>query len=195
MGQYYRIAFKHKGERTWKTTKTSWDFNNGAKLMEHSYIGNPFVENVKDIIFDVPTRLVWAGDYADEEKNGKNLYDIVSEIEDDIAKRAKLYVSNVEHVPNVKKRFLVNDSKKLFVDYSKPKTDRWGLRIDPLPLLTAEGNGRGGGDYCGMSMGIIGSWARDLIYVAENVPDGYKELEPNFFETREETKIGYVVLN
>jgi hypothetical protein len=38
--------------------------------------------------------------------------------------------------------------------------------LHPLPLLTAEGNGRGGGDFRGDDpQNLVGSWARDLISV------------------------------
>jgi hypothetical protein len=76
MGQYYKPLLKEKGTKNWKGFY-SWDFDNGAKLMEHSYIGNPFVSYIKKLILSTPTQVVWAGDYADNEK-GKdgNLYDL-----------------------------------------------------------------------------------------------------------------------
>jgi hypothetical protein len=49
-----------------------------------------------------------------------------------------------------------------------------------LPLLTAEGNGRGGGDYRGENENLIGSWARDIISVEMEIPDGYDELVCEF---------------
>jgi hypothetical protein len=87
--------------------------------------------------------------------------------------------------------YLVNETKGLYVDYEKVKpTTKWGHRIDPLPLLTAEGNGRGGGDYEGRNMKLVGSWARDVIYVTDNLPEGLTELIPAFeegdFEDEEE---------
>jgi len=71
-------------------------------------------------------------------------------------------------------RFIVNHSKKLFVDKWKvPNVNN--LFIHPLPLLTAEGNGLGGGDYQGNSK-LVGSWARDIISVEYTAPDGFQEL-------------------
>ena len=178
MGQYFKPMIKQKGDKNW-TAFNSWDFDNGAKLMEHSYIGNPFVSYIKKLILSTPTQVVWAGDYADNEK-GKdgNLYDLTDEVKPKYKKVGKQTLA--------KMRYLVSHSKKLYVDYSKVEKDTYGYRIDPLPLLTAEGNGRGGGDYEGSNMRLIGSWARDIISVEREIPIGYAEIIPNFKEGREE---------
>ena len=47
--------------------------------------------------------------------------------------------------------------------------------IHPLPLLTVEGNGRGGGDL-GQPPSWVGSWSRDVISVEEGVPEGFEQL-------------------
>lgn len=87
-------------------------------------------------------------------------------------------------------RWLINDDKKLFIDlWDLPCVD--GYRVHPLPLLTAEGNGRGGGDYSGLDMALVGSWSRDFIRVSEtNWPlledlkrHGYTQMSPLFMET------------
>ena len=52
-----------------------------------------------------------------------------------------------------------------------PEIKDWeGAKIHPLPLLTCEGNGRGGGDFRGDEKGIVGSWARDVISVEKTNP-------------------------
>ena len=177
MGQYYKPTLKPKGGRVWKCFNP-WDFNNGVKLMEHSYIGNAVTNYVKNLILRTPMRLVWAGDYADDEK-GKdaNLYFLFE------AKEPKDKSVPQESIESM--RYLVNHKKKLYVDYSKVEKDEYGYRIDPMPLLCAEGNGRGGGDYQGSAMSLIGSWARDLISVESEIPNGYTELVPSFREGEE----------
>lgn len=48
------------------------------------------------------------------------------------------------------------------------KEDDYGLKIHPLPLLTCEGNGRGGGDFRTENedyLKLIGSWARNRITI------------------------------
>jgi hypothetical protein len=82
--------------------------------------------------------------------------------------------------------YLVNYDKQEYVDKGKcPITDySWGnLKVHPLPLLTAEGNGRGGGDYHKESgMDYIGSWARCRLGLLEKLPEGFTEITPNFKE-------------
>jgi hypothetical protein len=71
-------------------------------------------------------------------------------------------------------RYVINHSKREFVDKTKvPNRDGW--YIHPLPLLTCEGNGKGGGDFRGDS-NLVGSWARDLISVYDTAPENYKEI-------------------
>ena len=59
-----------------------FDFGNSEKLMEHSYIGNSYVEAVMSLISDNSDLygypFAWVGDYADE-VNGKNLFDCAKE--------------------------------------------------------------------------------------------------------------------
>lgn len=76
----------------------------------------------------------------------------------------------------------MNHTKKLIVDMSTAAADSRGFRIHPLPLLTAEGNGRGGGDYHGAHETLVGSWARDVISIEKELPVGYTRLEVNFEE-------------
>ena len=177
MGQYYKPMLKPKGSEVWNCF-SPWDFDNGAKLMEHSYIGNSLTNYVKNLILHTPMCLVWAGDYADEEK-GKdtNLYCL---FEATNPKDQSVPQESIESMC-----YLVNHKKKLYVDYSKVEKDEYGYRIDPMPLLCAEGNGRGGGDYHGSAMNLIGSWARDLISVESEIPNGYTELVPSFREGEE----------
>jgi len=78
MGQYYMPISIDKKQFVY-----SHEYDNGLKLMEHSWIGNGFVGIVEDLIAEGGAwngdRIVWAGDYADEDKGRKNnLYSIVS---------------------------------------------------------------------------------------------------------------------
>jgi hypothetical protein len=79
-------------------------------------------------------------------------------------------------------KYLVNHTKKEFVDKSKvPNVDGW--RAHPLPLLTCEGNEEGNGDYYSEDgKEFIGVWSRDLISVESIKPKGYTEIKPDFKE-------------
>ena len=48
--------------------------------------------------------------------------------------------------------------------------------------MTAEGNGAGGGDYYGSNEILVGSWARDVISIDEEIPENYTELVCEFIE-------------
>jgi hypothetical protein len=178
MGQYYKpIILGSLNKNEVKTWMYSHDFNNGLKLMEHSWIGNDFVAAFETQIKNNPQRVVWAGDYADPCKGKKtNLY---KRCED------KTNVKPTERVSLIESRFIVNHTKKSFVDKQAIKTrrtDDW--KIHPLPLLTCEGNGLGGGDFGGKGNGkLVGSWARDIISVESKKPKGFKEVKFNLTES------------
>ena len=169
MGQYYYpIVLDENGKKiiVWMCAH---NYNNGLKLMEHSYLGNNFVSTFEfGLSPEGPhykSRVVWAGDYADKEPDQeKNLYQMCDEYTmiSPQVKETKMY------------RYIINHSKKQFVDKTKvPKQENFTLH--PLPLLTCEGNGRGGGDYRGEPP-LVGSWARDIISVEEVAPEGFEEL-------------------
>lgn len=181
MGQYYKPINLDK-----KQFVLSHEYNNGLKLMEHSYVDNQFVGAVEALIAEGGAwhgdRIVWAGDYADNEKRRKNnLYGIVS------AKDS----NKVNPIP-VKKshRYVINLDTKEFVDIKKVPlsyvyVDEAGevypFTIHPLPLLTCEGNGRGGGDFH-KDDPIVGKWARARVTVSNKKPKGYKEIDFNLYE-------------
>jgi hypothetical protein len=173
MGQYFKPISIEKNEHVY-----SHDYSNGLKLMEHSWVGNHFVAAVEGLIAKggrwYGDRIVWAGDYADPEvpeipnpkNDGKpsNLWDIVGDNKIN------------PPVPETNFRYVINLDTKEFVDKSKipgDPVDNW--RIHPLPLLTCEGNGRGGGDYHGKNE-LVGKWARQRVTVSTKKPRGYKEI-------------------
>ena len=52
--------------------------------------------------------------------------------------------------------------------------------ISPIPLMTAVGNGRGGGDYDGVNFDKVGSWAWDEVSIGKKISDDYKKLDIYF---------------
>lgn len=174
MGQYFNGIVLHND---WKTTKkpiraalSPYDFDNGAKLMEHSYVRNNYVGAflyLIDLLDDsegVPC--VWGGDYADtigtdgmpfierlndagrietdggfhahyaanewmgEDKKSKDYLDVL-----DMVKESKLHHYS----------YIINRTKKQYVEVPKNVNGQW--IIHPLPILLADSNGRGLGDY------------------------------------------------
>lgn len=213
MGQYYRALFLNDKNNKPFASVRSYDFGNGAKLMEHSWIGNPFVSFVENQLINQAQPIVWAGDYADKEdpktltkddlkphvdeksdywnlkvltKEGINLYHLCENV--GVLTHGETVKDKYSHnFPVTPKRFkyLVNYDKGEFVDKTKvPDVDGW--RIHPLPLLTCEGNGRGGGDFHGES-DLIGRWSRDRIGVTSkksDIPNTFKEIIFDLIESQ-----------
>ncbi len=157
-------------------------YRSGAKLMEHSYVRNPLVNLVEYLISRqgpfYKSRIVWAGDYADSEGGDvmRNLYHVAEERED------WLMFSLPKGFDNSALRYIVNHTTKQYIDKAKCKEDQHGLAIHPLPLLVSEGNGCGGGDYCGQNENVCGQWSRDYISMETKIPSGFTELETDFAE-------------
>jgi hypothetical protein len=178
MGQGYCaiiLAEKSSKNEIIRTWVHPHSYNNGYKLTEHSYVGNDFVNSVEFLISPLgmfyKSRLVWAGDYADVEPESKNLYEMIDVVPNN-TKGSSPPATSMEGYP-----YVVNHSKHLFV-----KKVLGNFIIHPLPILTSEGNGCGGGDYNGTHMDLVGTWARDIISVEAAIPDGYTELVCDFNE-------------
>lgn len=174
MGQYYKPAILAKNKKTVLQWVCSHSFGSGLKLMEHSWAKNPFVRAVESLIFQNPQPIVWGGDYAENCKGNKsNTYDRCKD---------SLEVKPETKLTDKETRFVVNHTKKEYVDKTKVPKDNDGWRIAPLPLLTCEGNGGGGGDFYIVperqqgNTSLIGTWARDYISIETEKPKDYKEL-------------------
>ena len=178
MGQYYipTILGKRYGVQA---TLYAHDYGNGLKLMEHSYLGNDFVNAVLTKIFHQPMRIAWIGDYSDDypEDNVRTrepyqrkllkaqFMRIYKNVWNPNRNYRKINPEPLERFDSPEKfdgYYLINHTQETYIDlgeYEKANgwteewTDRDGKRhswwsvVHPLPLLTACGNGRGGGDY------------------------------------------------
>lgn len=211
MGQYFKPCFLKEDKKTPIGFAYSHDFGIGLKLMQHSWAKNDFVGFIESLLKKgmafYKSPIVWAGDYADEEpfeNLSKEVVDALVEDGyqlDDLKERGATLYSIASHSapklsPNTHRiedfkilkanetRYLVNHDKKEFLDKRKTPKDSDGWQIHPLPLLTCEGNGRGGGDYRGESE-LIGRWARDVISVESTksaIPKDYTELKFDLVE-------------
>ena len=182
MGQYYKFVSVDK-----EKSISPINFDNGSKLMEHSWLNNNYVGAAMQLISKgqpfYGDKIVWAGDYADNEiKNGKklrrNLYDLCSNY--------KIAIKIDEN--NIKKlRYIVNLDTKEYVAICKSLvseiwTDsttnkKYSFRIHPLPLLTCDGNGNGLGDFMGKDPNnLIGKWKRNRVVAQQRKPRNCKEL-------------------
>lgn len=191
IGQYYYPVNLDSREYLY-----SHDYGSGLKLMEHSYIDNPFVTTVLKLLKKgqpwYKARIVWAGDYGEmkfsdfaktpNEHLALKIDPDEENIHSSVSKKNKINPDIPRQIKNV---ILVNHTTKEYVLYSKIKPDKYDFKINPLPLLTADGNGQGGGDYRGSNMHLVGQWAGHVISVETKIPKDFTELEPNFKEGQE----------
>lgn len=210
MGQYYKAILLDADKKTPRYHFESWGYNNGAKLTEHSFIGNSFMGAVEKMITNNPMPLVWGGDYADvEEGTDDNLYFLTETMGSEeitlTTLNKKMHISKdklrekLADYSEKKNRYIINHTKREYVDKEKCPYWLYGeykMALHPLSLLTADGNGRGGGDYKGTNMHLIGSWSRDCISVSEVVPNDFTEIIPNFVEDyyKKETIVPYPIM-
>jgi hypothetical protein len=177
MGQYYTpYVERANGE---KMTLYSWDYNNGLKLMEHSYVGNNFVDAVISLIDENPAKVAWVGDYSDGVGCPENVYKACWHGDDEDPYRVqpeveRPYFMDADH-NYIKHGYFVNHTQKVYVDMAEYMTmnppDKWDCVISPLPLLTCVGNGQGGGDYHkGAAMDMVGDWFMDEIEFTDEQP-------------------------
>ena len=183
MGQYYKPCVLKKNYKNVKQPVISglysYEFGNGLKLMEHSWVGNNFVRAAMQLIAIYKAHpFVWCGDYADErftdkDGNKRNAYEISHTI-------------TPEELQSMVEKNGIEDDYKYIVNYTKREyieipenNDDWV--IHPLPLLCADGNHRGGGDYYGLNEDKVGIWAYDRLGVTNKRPH-YKKIKVEFKE-------------
>lgn len=193
MGQYYRgVILDTKEENIEvKFALSPYAHKNGAKLMEHSYVNNYYVKAYEYLLANdyYNNNFAWVGDYADE-KCGEDVYALADKFIDETEKTCGMnkfdtkqaFGLKYEDLPTFK--YVINFTKNIFVRI--PQRHDEDLVIHPLPLLCASGNGRGGGDYYGTNMSMVGKWAYDRIAVSNELPKEItKELVITFDENNE----------
>ena len=191
MGQYYKVLTDNvkDGNRLWNLQTKEWEkeekkplnerdygLYNGLKLMEHSWIGNSFMDSMSAYIYKNPTKVAWVGDYANtfswevqmEQPEPEEIWSGAWSAEvanDDICIKETKF--------DYKGKYLCNHTKKnaiSFDDYIE-RCERDGWTIHPLSLLTACGNGLGGGDYKGVYQEDVGLWCYDVISIEDDPGD------------------------
>ena len=197
MGQYYNVVIKN--EKEYKGYDLSLLDSYGkecytmAKLTEHSWLNNSTMNTFSNLIFRNPSQIAWVGDYANDLEQDKRPNNLTTEQVNELHKMAwgKKKLKMLEYHPlNTKFLLLVNWTKKEFIDmynYTQHNTYS-GWCLHPLSLMTALGNGLGGGDYRGTDQDLIGSWCFDEIsFEADDIKEelinkDFKQIYPNFDE-------------
>lgn len=192
MGQYYKaVTINKDGELTVYSLQTTEfrktkDFRlyNGIKLMEHSWVKNSFTEAFSKIIYKNPMQVAWVGDYA---YCGGSAYKKLKEMSPDfydlIWRNEDVDVDCSTDSFDYSNKYLVNHTTKTYIPLNNltSNSDEW--IVYPISLLTAVGNGQGGGDYRGNDEWLVGAWAFDVISIEDEVPEGFVEDDiPYFYE-------------
>lgn len=192
MGQYYMVALKREksgelilnGRKVANPKKGEEPDYIMAKLTEHGWMKNPLCLAVAHELKKGKCRLAWVGDYAEDDTETITKGEV---------KTKDLWGDNeLKHIfPNHKSfkyegKFLVNHDKKVYIDLTEyiKKSDMDGWVLSPFTLLTAIGNGRGGGDYYDEYPHIkdVGTWAWDSISIKNTPPKGFKKSDIFFKE-------------
>lgn len=195
MGQYYHPTLLDEQYKVDGWLYSHSYNHTGLKLMEHSYMGVGFVNAVLAKIKDNPMRVAWIGDYSTEPWSGKEpyqnkipkeqfegIFDKVYGDNDDNCRIHPEPLEGFDKATDYNGWFLVNHTRRSYVDLGEFQRkngwqEEWGgekhwCSIHPLPLLTACGNDRGGGDYhdCYPDCNKCGLWAFDLIEFSKSAP-------------------------
>lgn len=152
----------------------------GMKLTEHSWVYNDFVNGVVELIEGNPSTVAWVGDYADDTSDfdGRYTEEVYASAWDDDCHDRPFESMPDTHMDG----YIVNSSMREYIDLERYVSANMedGWCVHPLPLMTAIGNGRGGGDYRGRDMHLVGRWAMDVIEYTHEKPEGYAEVSPRF---------------
>ena len=170
MGSYYEATIQRE-DGTPKRYCTH-DVDNGLKLMEHSYIGNEYVDRIMSMLIGEPGRLSWVCDYSDEH--------IWCWDKTDEASKEEFLEDSMRIEPTY---FILNHDEKQFIDIEKlekierKESEDWP--INPITLLTnSSDSSLGGGDYH-PEWSQRKSWDMHEIEVVlkeEDLPQDYRDI-------------------
>lgn len=167
MGQYYLFVVLAEDQKTIQFAINPHFFCQGAKIGEHSFVGNKLMNWVESLLAPggsfYKSRVVWAGDYAKPIIDGKNLYKLASEKSDEFEAMFDTVKGPIE-LDDFK--YIVNHSTKQYVKLTKNYDDS-DFEVHPIPYLTAKGEGKDG------------IWSGHIISMEKEKPEGFTEYEFN----------------
>ena len=161
-----------------------------AKLLEHAWWQNTFVNAFSEFLYKTPSRVCWVGDYATEpdDFNFNLPAGIVRPNYKKVWGNRVTYLTCQPSDFTLDDKFLINYDTRQFIDlneYKAKSVNDDGWIIHPLPLLTAVGNGRGGGDFQdGVGIEFVGTWAWHLLAFLDSLPKAFLKADIAFVEQR-----------
>ena len=135
-------------------------------------VGNILTDAMSFYLYHNPTQIAWIGDYAKDAE----MYDKCWR--DESSNEFHFVVSDIPF--DYTNKWLVNHTTKEAFAMDKPDDEDWVPY--PVSLLTACGNGLGGGDYYGASKAVIGIWAMHVLSIEDAVPTDYSIISTIQFE-------------
>lgn len=180
MGQYYQIQIvaPESQDRNVTLIKPS-HFDDGLKLMEFAYTHSDTSKALFQVIEKYngeSVRVATVGDYAEVGDVEASFEGFTDPMGLSIGKAGirlsvvcdNLHLDGLYHreFPKLgwsRHRTVINEDRGEYI-----VIDLWDKEaLNPLFLLTALGNGRGGGDYAGTCEELIGKWAYNSLRVIE----------------------------
>lgn len=192
IGQYYRFVNIDK--------KQICDRNRGLmKLTEHSYLRNDYCDDILSLLSSEwkNDRVIHVGDYAEPNDETTTQNEIEKIVNDNrLINTVYEWASSFEEVEpfdEIRAKYVYNHDKKEYIDLTKQpiqwcfsnKKKLGFAKLNSFALLTACGNGLGGGDYGGINENLIGYWAGDKLESSEKEIEKYnhyKEINNVFNE-------------
>jgi hypothetical protein len=160
MGQYFTPVILDSQDRITRAVEPG-DYGSGDKLAGHTRADTPFMTAVETLLaLDGGARLVWAGDEHDQDPHRPSLY--YGLVVDDEPGSSTPNAQRPVIVTTTSHPYICNPAKGEYIDKHRLPVDDYGVPRTPLPALTAEG-GRA-------SNRLVGSWARDRIYLSTTHP-------------------------
>lgn len=200
MGQYYKFANIDKKEKCDRN-------RHGYKLMEHSYVGNNYCDDILRLLSDKwkVDRVIQVGDYA-EPNDGTTTDKFITKTVKKFNINYSMYdfIDSFDEVSpnnNDSIRYVYNLDKKEYVDlykqpiqnffYDSKNHEIGACKINSFALLVGCGNQQGGGDYYHINKKAVGCWAGDKL-VSSSVPineyKSYKQKNLIFNEYKDKYK-------
>ena len=189
MGQCYNAVIEINGNKDVFYPQVDFEYK-AEKLTEHSYWENSFVLAIASKLWRTKGKLAWVGDYA--EASDFNWNEAFADAHAENVPREDLTYNGFR----LEGKYFINHDKKMIIDLDEYKNLLKDIEmiVNPIPLLTAVGNGKGGGDFhSGKGYDLIGTWTWDVIEITDERVynwkyNGKKSLNPGFSDYTDVTK-------
>lgn len=210
MGQYYKVVNVDKKEYMYSDggiKLMEWSYNrnpltlNLMKKLANEWKGDRVfvvgdyalskdrIDNdskVKDYDYDLLEKIEKELDIFDKEDDGYpiTLYHYADKCYEEI---------KLEKIEDEEYKYIYNHTRKEFIDLEhcplawlyKDKNKFIQVKVSPISLLLALGNGMGGGDYWGNNENLVGKYineVQDIEVTKEPLNLDYTEFRPEFYE-------------